>query len=217
MKKVLMTGFDPFDNEPINAAWEVVKTVPDLAKAAATDDGFELEVRQIPTVFGESMQVLEQAMEDVRPDVVICVGQAGGRSAVSVERIGINLNDARIPDNRGRLLRETPISAEGPAAWFSTLPVTSIVEAIQAAGIPAEASLSAGTYVCNHVLYGLQDILHRDSWRERSTIGGFIHVPFLPSQSARHRNAPCLSADLVGQALLIATRISVGQPTGVMG
>ncbi len=199
MTKVLVTGFDPFDNEPVNAAWEVVRELDGVKTDAA-----EIVVRQIPTVFGDSISRLYQAMDDVQPDVIVCVGQAGGRSAVSVERIGVNMSDARIPDNNGVSVVEAPIDTDGADGYFSSLPVRSIVEAIRGAGIPAEESWSAGTYVCNHLLYGLMRRLKQSPWAEQGVTGGFIHIPFLPEQAARNKNAPSLSAELVRKAVLIA-------------
>lgn len=199
MKTVLVTGFEPFGGEPVNAAWEVVQCLTSIDVADAT-----VVVRQLPTVFTASLSALDSAIQDTEPDVVLCVGQAGGRSAVSVERIGVNLDDARIADNEGQQPNQETIVTGGPEGYFSTLPVRKIVEAIREQGIPVEESWSAGTYVCNHVLYGLQHILHRPEWRERGVIGGFIHIPYLPEQSARQRNAPCLPKELVAQALVTA-------------
>jgi pyroglutamyl-peptidase len=193
-RQVLMTGFDPFDNEPINAAWEVVQRFQGYVQS-----GFSVAVRQLPTVFETSLQVLETAISDVKPDVVICVGQAGGRSAVSIERIGVNLDDARIPDNAGDTPSERPIHVDGPAAYWSTLPVRHMVNGVRALGIPAEESYTAGTYVCNHTLYGLMHMLAQP--RFAGVVGGFIHIPFLPSQAIRHKNAPSMHADDIEKAL----------------
>lgn len=202
MKTFLVTGFEPFGGEPVNAAWEVVSHLQGLYIADAV-----VVVRQLPTVFKDSVQALNTAIEETQPDVVLCVGQAGGRSAVSVERIGVNLDDASIADNAGQQPNQEVIVAGGPEGYFSTLPVRKIVAAIRAAGIPAEESWSAGTYVCNHVLYGLQNILHRPEWQQRGTKGGFIHIPYLPEQSARNRNAPCLPKELVANALVQAISV----------
>ncbi|MCL6445948.1 MAG: pyroglutamyl-peptidase I [Alicyclobacillus sp.] len=197
--RVLMTGFEPFDGEPINAAWEVVRTFADQRLP-----GLDVVVRQLPTVFGKSLAVLQQALEETQPDWVVCVGQAGGRSALSFERIGVNLIDARIPDNAGVSVQDAPIVPDGPTAYWSTLPVRKLVETLREAGIPAELSMTAGTYVCNHVLYGLMHFLQQDPYRARNVRGGFIHVPFLPEQAVRHRNAPSLSAETVTRGLTLA-------------
>jgi len=194
--RILITGFESFDGEPINAAWEVVKDM--TGKYAENREVF---VRQIPTVFGASRMKLAEAFAEVRPDVVICVGQAGGRSAVSIERMGVNLDDARIPDNIGQQPLEQAISVTGPDGHFSTLPVRHLVETLLQAGIPAEESWSAGTYVCNHLLYGLMEIIKQGGEKTRHVRGGFIHIPYLPHQAARHQNAPSLSVDVVRQAL----------------
>lgn len=196
--RILMTGFDAFDGEPVNAAWEIVRAV-----AAVEMPGVELMIRQIPTVFCTSLLELKQAVDEVDPDVILCVGQAGGRSAISVERIGVNLDDARIPDNAGQQPRETPIVENGPAAYWSGLPVRDLVNHLRSAGIPAEESWSAGNFVCNHVFYGLMHTLAQASAsdRKRQPIGGFIHVPYLPEQAARHQNAPSLGRAEMERAL----------------
>lgn len=194
--KILVTGFDPFDNEPINAAWEVVRSLADKHI-----EGVELTVTQIPTVFGDSVKAVKQAIDEVKPEIVVCVGQAGGRSALSFERVGINLDDARIPDNRGNQPVLQQNQSDGPAAYFSTLPVRRLVEGLKENGIPAEESLTAGTYVCNHVLYGLMHYLSTSGLEREGVIGGFIHIPFLPSQSTRHKNAPCLSHETMVEGL----------------
>lgn len=204
MKTVLVTGFEPFDGEPVNAAWEVVQTLSERSI-----EGAHLVIRQLPTVFGESRRALAQAMTEVEPDLVVCVGQAGGRRAVSVERIGVNMDDARIPDNAGQQPTEQPIEPSAPAGYFSTLPVRRIVEAVRERGIPAEESWSAGAYVCNHILFGLMHLLAQSPWRERGVRGGFIHIPFLPEQAVRHHNAPCLPKTLVAEALETAIRMSL--------
>jgi pyroglutamyl-peptidase len=199
--KFLLTGFEPFDKEPINPSWEVVNTLP-----ASDIPGAHIFVEQLPTVFGRSFEVLRAAIERVNPDVVICVGQAGGRSAISFERIGVNMDDARIPDNEGNQPEEQPIVPGGPAAYWSNLPIRKLVERLKEEGIPAAESLSAGTYVCNHTLYQLMHLLASEPYRDRKILGGFIHIPYLPSQAARHANAPSLSADIVKTGLEIVIR-----------
>lgn len=172
MKHLIITGFDPFGGETVNPAWEAVRRLPDSV------GGFRLTRLQIPTLFAHAAQhVLEAAQADA-PDVILCVGQAGGRSAVTPERIAINLNDARIPDNGGFQPSEQLIDPDGPDGIFSTVPVSAMAEAIRAAGIPGQVSLSAGAFVCNDTLYRL---LRR--YEGTSTRVGFIHVPFLPSQA----------------------------------
>lgn len=195
-KKIIITGFEPFDGEPVNAAWEVVKSFD-----GQHNNDYVVEVHQLPTVFGKAIGRLKEVVSNGHADYVICVGQAGGRSAISFERIGVNMDDARIPDNDGNQPLEQQIVGDGPSAYWSTLPVRHLVTGLQELGIPAEESLSAGTYVCNHVLYGLMHLLAEPQHRQRGTKGGFIHIPYLPSQAVRHKNAPCLSIDEVRRGL----------------
>ena len=170
-KKLLITGFDPFGGEKINPSWEAVKLLPEKIGA------YRIYKMEIPTVFSvAARQVLEQARK-LQPDVILSVGQAGGRSAVTPERVAINLRDASICDNAGDKPQEQPIVEGGPAAYFSTVPCKKMVEAMKQAGFPAAVSNSAGTFVCNDVLYS---VLHHFNGTDLRA--GFIHVPFLPSQ-----------------------------------
>lgn len=171
MKKLLITGFDPFGGEKINPAWEAVKGLPDRIGE------YELCKLEIPTVYGEAVKTVLNKAEEIKPDVILCVGQAGGRSAVTPERIAVNIRDARIPDNAGNQPRGEFCAADGPAAYFSTVPVMAMAEAVCAAGIPGTVSNSAGAFVCNDTLYLL---LHR--YAGTATRVGFIHVPYLPEQ-----------------------------------
>lgn len=171
MKKLLITGFDPFGGEKINPAWEAVKLLPEIIGE------YMLCKLEIPTVFGLAAQRVMEKAEEVKPQVILCVGQAGGRSAVTPERIGVNIRDARIPDNAGNQPRGNFCVPEGPAAYFATVPVMAMEEAIRAAGLPATVSNSAGAFVCNDVLYTL---LHRYAGTDVKV--GFIHVPYLPEQ-----------------------------------
>lgn len=170
-KRLLITGFGPFGGESINPAWEAVQQLPD------TIGDFVLCKLQIPTVFQKAAEIVLAQAKELRPDVILCIGQAGGRSAVTPERIAVNIRDARIPDNAGNAPRGEHIDPNGPAAYFSTLPVEKMAEKITEAGLPAAVSNSAGTFVCNDVLYAL---LHR--YYNTKTRVGFIHVPYLPSQ-----------------------------------
>ena len=173
--KILLTGFDPFGGESINPAWEAVKRV----KAPA---GAELIRLEVPTVFGRSITTVLTSMRLHRPDVVACVGQAAGRSEITPERVAINIADASIPDNEGNKPCDAPIYPDGENACFSTLPVKAMVEAIKAAGLPASLSNTAGTFVCNQLMYGLLYHISREFPGMR---GGFIHVPCIPEQAAR--------------------------------
>ena len=171
MKKLLITGFDPFGGETINPAWEAVKALPDRI------GDYELNKEMIPTVFGEAAQTVLELAEKIKPDVILCVGQAGGRSAVTPERIGINLQKARIPDNKGNQPNQSPIIEGGPDGLFATVPVDKMAEAICQAGLLGQVSNTAGTFVCNDTLYAL---LY--AYRGSAVRVGFIHVPFLPEQ-----------------------------------
>ena len=172
MKHLIITGFDPFGGETVNPAWEAVSRLPD------TIGGYRLTKLQIPTVFAKAAeQVLAVARSDA-PDVILCVGQAGGREAVTPERIAINCMDARIPDNAGNQPREKPVIPGGPDGIFSTVPAREMADAIEEAGIPGKVSNSAGTFVCNDTLYRL---LHH--YAATCVRVGFIHVPYLPEQA----------------------------------
>lgn len=172
--KILVTGFDPFGGESINPAWEAVRTIPDTVKGAA------VAKLEIPTVFQKGAAAIVRALEEIQPDAVLSVGQAGGRSALTVEFVGINWADARIPDNEGgRPIGET-IHEDGETAYFSTLPVHAMVDRIRRAGLPAHLSYSAGTYVCNEVMYSVAYYIAKHRLPVRS---GFLHVPLAPEQT----------------------------------
>ena len=190
MKKLLITGFDPFGCESINPAWEAVKLLPD-----AIGD-YELTKLEIPTVFGIAAQTVIDKAEELNPDVIISAGQAGGRASVTPEMVGINLRFATLPDNMGAVPCDIPIIEGGPTAYFSTLPVRAMAKAICDAGLPGAVSYSAGSFVCNDVLYS---VLHR--FAGTSVRAGFIHVPFLPEQTT---DKPSLSLDKTVAALCAA-------------
>lgn len=195
--KILLTGFDPFGGEPVNPALEAVKLVK------IEDPDLEVVKLEVPTVFGDSIAAVTEAMARHKPDAVVCVGQAGGRFAVTPERVAINISDARIPDNRGNQPLDAPIVPDGPAAYFSTLPVKAMVAAIREAGIPASLSNSAGVYVCNHLMYG---VLHAAA-RFPGMRAGFIHVPYIPEQVARKGgNLPSMALETIARALEAALR-----------
>lgn len=196
--KILLTGFDPFGGEPVNPALEAVKLV------RIDDPDLEIIKLEVPTVFGDSVATVVAAVEQHKPDAVVCVGQAGGRFAVTPERVAINISDARIPDNAGNKPLDEPIVPDGPAAYFSTLPVKAMVAAIREAGIPASLSNSAGVYVCNHLMYG---VLHAAAIRFPGMRAGFIHVPYIPEQAARKGgNVPSMSLETIARALEAALR-----------
>lgn len=173
MMKLLITGFDPFGGGEINPSWEAVRRLPDRIGE------YELCKLQIPTIYGIAAETVLQAAEGFAPDVIICVGQAGGRAAVTPERIGINVRTAKIPDNAGNQPVEQSVVAGGPDGIFSTLPVKAMVDGITGAGLPGAVSNSAGTFVCNDVLYTL--LYH---YRNTAVRVGFVHVPWLPEQGS---------------------------------
>jgi pyroglutamyl-peptidase len=204
-QNILITGFDPFGGESVNPAWEAVQRLPD------TIGGAEVVTLEVPTVFDESLRVLETALADVRPDLAIGVGQAGGRTGFAVERVAINVNDARLDDNAGNRPVDTPVVAGGPAAYFATLPIKRMVAAIHEADLPASVSNSAGTFVCNHLMYGILHLLARDHPGAR---GGFIHVPYLPAQVVDKRGKPSMALDDVVRGLEAAVAAAVGDGDG---
>ena len=175
---MLITGFDAFGGDAINPSWLAAKTLHGHVIL-----GHRVAAAQLPTVFDESLQRLRTLLKQHRPALVICVGQAGGRTALSLERVAINVNDARIADNAGSQPVDTSVVPGAPAAYFSTLPIKAMLLALQREGIPAEVSQTAGTFVCNHVFYGLMHLLATERGFKRSR-GGFIHVPWLPEQGA---------------------------------
>ncbi|MGW9213618.1 pyroglutamyl-peptidase I [Embleya sp. NPDC055664] len=178
MTRVLLTGFDTFAGEASNPSWEAVRLVAAEPGAAAD---LEVTAVRLSCVYGTALDELRSAVERVDPDLVVCVGQAGGRPDVTVERIAINVDDARIPDNAGRQPIDVPIVETGPAAYFAGLPIKACVAAARAAGVPASVSSTAGTFVCNHVFYGL---MHLIATERATTRGGFVHVPFASEQVA---------------------------------
>lgn len=187
--KILVTGFDPFGSDKINPAIEAVKRLPDTIKGA------KIIKLEIPTVFNKSAQVVHQAIVKEQPDYVLNVGQAGGRSALTPERVAININDGRIPDNDGYQPLDEPIQPDGDTAYFTQLPIKAMAKAIRAAGLPAIVSNTAGTYVCNHIFYQVQYMRAKEFPKLKA---GFIHIPFLPEQVITRQNQPSMAlADIV--------------------
>lgn len=185
---VLVTGFTPFGGERTNPSWQIVKALPDRI------GGYQIEKRRVPTEFSKAIDFTTSAIDKLRPEIVLCFGQAGGRSRMSVERIAINVNDARIPDNAGQQMIDRPIIADGAAAYFSTVPIKAMVAAMIKARVPAEVSNTAGTFVCNHLIYG---VLHHIAASEMDTRAGFIHVPYLESQVLDKADTPSMSLELM--------------------
>ena len=198
MRTVLVTGFEPFDGAEINPSLEIARNLHGSVIAGHTVVGALL-----PCVFGAAIPELQRLLRVHRPTLVICVGQAGGRVAITPERVALNVDDARIPDNAGAQPVDRPVVRGGPAAYFSTLPVKAIVAALRAAGLPSEVSQTAGTFVCNHVFYGLMHAL-----RTRKDVrGGFIHVPFLPEQAQKGQASLPLEDMVYGVALAVETAL----------
>ena len=190
--KILVTGFDPFEHEPINPSWEAVKRLPDQV------DGADIIKVQIPTSFARSGEALHAAIVEHDPDVIVSVGQAGGRYAVNPERVAINIDDGRIADNDGVQPIDVPVREDGPPAYFSSLPVKAMVTAMRRAGFPAAVSNTAGTFVCNHIMYSILYMIDREFPGRK---GGFIHVPYIPQQVVDKANAPAMSVDDMTTAL----------------
>lgn len=189
--KIIVTGFDPFGGETINPSIECVKALPEI-------EGVELIRLELPTVFKESAKRLNEVIYDVKPDAVLSVGQAGGRPGITMERIAINVDDARIPDNISQQPIDEAIQLDGEAAYFTTLPIKRIVKAIREAGIPAEVSNSAGTFVCNHIMY---QALFAATKADKPFKAGFMHIPFIPEQTT---DKPSLPLEESTKALQIA-------------
>ncbi len=194
MKKLLLCAFEPFGGETVNPAQQAAARVPD-----AVGD-FEIHKMTVPTVFGKSVEAVVGEMERMRPDVVLCVGQAGGRFGISVERVAINIDDASIPDNAGNRPEGAPIAPDGPAAYFSNLPVRAMAQSVREHGLPADESNTAGTFVCNHLMYG---VLHAIARSFPGMRGGFIHVPYAPVQAVG-RSVPSMSVDDIARAVAAA-------------
>ncbi len=191
--RVLVTGFEPFDGEAVNPSWMSAQALHGRVIA-----GHRVIGACLPTAFAASLAVLRELLLRHRPALVLCTGQAGGRAALSLERVAINVDDARIADNAGAQPVDLPVVSGGPAAYFSTLPIKAMQAALQRAGIAAEVSQTAGTFVCNHVFYGLMHELavHREL---RSTRGGFIHLPWVPAQGQ-----PCVPLEQMVRGLRLA-------------
>jgi pyroglutamyl-peptidase len=200
---VLLTGFEPFGGEAVNPSWEAVR-----ALQGARIGGHRIETRCLPVVFGDAIAALRKALAATKPKLVVCVGQAGGRNAISLERIAINVDDARAPDNAGNSPIDAPIVAGAPAGYFATLPIKRLRAALLRAGIPAEVSQTAGTYVCNHVFFGLMHLLQK----RRGVRGGFVHIPYSPEQVATRPGAACLEPATVTAALRILVRTALQHP-----
>ena len=193
--KILVTGFDPFGGDKINPAIEAVKRLP------AEINGAEIIKLEIPTVFNKSAEVVKKAIEKENPDYVLNVGQAGGRFGLTPERVAININDGRIPDNEGYQLLGEPIHEDGETAYFTQLPIKAEAKAIRDAGLPASVSNTAGTYVCNHIMYQVQYMRDKEFPKIKA---GFIHIPFLPEQVVNRLNTPSMALGDIVKGLTAA-------------
>lgn len=206
--KVLVTGFDPFGGEPVNPAFEAVKLLPDeIAKA-------QIIKLEIPTVFSKCGMAVEEGIKKYNPDVVINVGQAGGRSCVTVEQVAINLVEARIPDNEGEQPFNEVLQKDGETAYYATIPVKAIVKNIRDHGIPCYISYTAGTYVCNCVMY---QVLHMTKMKYSNIRAGFIHVPYAAEQAVDKPNGtPFMSVEMIAKALEYAIEAVVKNEKDIM-
>jgi len=202
---VLLTGFEPFDKDPVNPSWEIARALDGWVCEGAT-----VRAVQLPCVFGKAIEQLDAALLEHQPTLVIGLGLAGGRVDITPERVAINMDDARIPDNGGQQPVDAAVVSGAPAAYFSTLPIKAIVRDLRAQGLPASVSNTAGTFVCNHIFYALMHRLAKRGDPSR-TRGGFVHVPYLPEQAARNPGAPSMALATQVQALrvLIETALTV--------
>lgn len=201
---ILVTGFDPFGGESRNPSWEAACALPSCIA------GLEVHRRQLPTVFGAAGAQLLAAVHELQPSLVLCLGQAGGRAALTPERVAVNLRDARIPDNTGAQPVDEPVVHGGSDAYFATLPTRAMVDAITAGGIPAALSYSAGTFVCNDVMYTL---LHAAATEQLPLLGGFLHVPYLPEQAAAHPTQPSMALEQIVRGVNLALEAAVSYVT----
>jgi pyroglutamyl-peptidase len=190
--KILVTGFDPFGGEKINPAFEVIKRLRDNI------EGAEVVKLEIPTAFYSSTNKIVEKLKEANPDVVLMIGQAGGRFEVTVERVGVNVDDARIPDNENQQPIDKAIDEEGLPAYFATIPIKAIVQEIKARNIPASVSNTAGTYVCNHIMYGVLNYIYKNKLNIK---GGFIHIPYLLEQVITKPNTPAMSLEIMVEAI----------------
>lgn len=207
---VLVTGFDPFGGSAVNPSWQAVQALHGREIAGHRVIGAEL-----PTVFGAAIDRLRALLEEHQPRLVVCTGQAGGRGAISLERVAINVDDARIPDNAGRQPVDTPIVPGGPAAYFTRLPIKAMLQALLAAGVRAEVSQTAGTFVCNHAFYGLMHLLAEPRWHD--VRGGLVHVPWLPEQGEPSMGLGQIVRGLeLGIACALQTREDIRKEAGAL-
>ena len=204
MKTLLLTAFEPFDGASINPSWEIAQQLHQQIIEQT-----QIIAHCLPCTFAGSLPSLENVITQHRPDIVIALGQAGGRTDITPERVAINWNDARIPDNAGEQPCDTPVLADAPTAYFTTLPIKAMVASLQQNGIPASVSYSAGTFVCNHVFYGLQHLAARYGIAQ----SGFIHIPYLPEQAAQIKGAPSMAKETLLRGLQLAIAAALTHTT----
>ena len=198
--KILLCAFDPFGGESINPALEAVKKV--------SFDGAFVEKLEVPTVFYKSVKVVNAKIDEIRPDAVIMIGQAGGRDKITPERVAINISDAKIEDNEGNRPIDEPIEQGAPTAYFSTLPIKKIVCELENENIPSAISNTAGTFVCNHLMYG---VLHHIASCGYKTLAGFVHIPYLPEQTVEKENMPSLPLEVSVRGIELMLKVVAEQ------
>ena len=198
--KVLVTGFDPFGGEKLNPALEAIKSLPSEIQGA------EVRWLEVPTVFYKSAKILEEEIRIYQPDIVLCIGQAGGRKGLTPERVAINQDDACIQDNEGNQPIDRPIQLDGPPAYFSSLPIKAMVQAIKEEGLPASVSNTAGTFVCNHLMYQVLYLVEK----EFPTIkAGFMHIPYMMEQVIDKPNTPAMDLVDIVRGIEAAIRATI--------
>ena len=185
-KIILITGFAPFAGEKINPSWQIVKALPEMMA------GYQIQKLQVPTEFGKSIKVVIKTLKKFQPQMVLCLGQAGGRTGMSVERVAINVDDAIVADNAGAQPIDQAIVSDAPTAYFCTVPIKAMVEEMKKKSVPAEISNTAGTFVCNHLLYG---VLHHIALHQLKIRAGFMHVPYSDSQVIGRGEHPSLALE----------------------
>ncbi len=205
--KILITGFDSFGGATVNPAYEAIKLLPD------TIAGAEIVKLEVPTVFSKCAAAVEKGIKKDCPDMIINVGQAGGRPCITVEQVAINLAEARIPDNEGEQPLGESIKADGETAYFATLPIKAMVRNMRSHGIPANISYSAGTYVCNYLMYS---VLHMTAKEYPGIRAGFIHVPFAMEQVVNRPTEPSMSLDMIAKGLEFAIEAAVEHEVDVI-
>jgi pyroglutamyl-peptidase len=210
--KALVTGFEPFGGDGANPSAEALRRLP--ARLGPLD----IVTQALPVTYGEALPALYAAIAAADPDIVLCTGLAGGRAELSLERVAINIDDARIPDNGGNQPIDRPVIAGGPAAYFATLPIKAAVAALRDAGVPAAVSNTAGTFLCNHVFYGVMHAAVEPSQRpgRRAFRAGFLHMPYLPSQAAQVLGVPSMALEQIATGIEIILRVAASRTEDIV-